>query len=80
VHRKISTPTEKKGLSDLVEWFEKRREDKALATVQHHLALTTVIVEDLEIAMTAATLGDDRQELTSIEEVARGEREADRLR
>jgi predicted phosphate transport protein (TIGR00153 family) len=67
-------------LSDLAKWFEKRREDKALATVQHHLALTTTIVEELEKAMTAATLGNDEQKLKYIETVASGEREADRLR
>jgi len=41
-------------LSELIKWFEKRRETKALATIQQHSALTTSIVEDLEKAVAAA--------------------------
>ncbi len=67
-------------MSDLVKWFEKRRETKALATVQRHLALTTEIVEDLEKAAIAAVEHDNEEMRRSIERVTRGEREADTLR
>ena len=67
-------------MSDLVKWFEKRRETKALATVQRHLALTTEIVEDLEKAAIAAVEHNNEEMRRSIERVTRGEREADTLR
>jgi len=67
-------------LSDLVKWFEKRRETKTLATVQRHLALTTEIVEDLEKAAIAAVEHDNEEMRRSIERVTREEREADALR
>jgi predicted phosphate transport protein (TIGR00153 family) len=67
-------------LSDLVKWFEKRRETKALAIVQRHLALTTGIVEDLENAIAAAIKMDKKEMQKCIERVARSEKEADTLR
>jgi len=67
-------------LSDLVKWFEKRREIKTLETVQRHLALTTEIVEDLEKAAVAAVKHDNEEMHRSIERVTREEREADALR
>jgi len=67
-------------LSELVKWFEKRRETKALATIQRHLTLTTGIVEDLEKAIVAATKSEDKEMHTYIERVANSEREADTLR
>jgi predicted phosphate transport protein (TIGR00153 family) len=67
-------------LSDLIKWFEKRRETKALAIVQRHLALTTGIVEDLENAITAAIRMDKKEMQRRIERVTSGEEEADRLR
>lgn len=67
-------------MSDLVKWFEKRRETKTLATVQRHLALTTEIVEDLEKAAIAAVEHDNEEMHRSIERVTREEREADALR
>ena len=67
-------------MSDLVKWFEKRRETKTLATVQRHLALTTEIVEDLEKAAIAAVEHDNEEMRRSIERVTREEREADALR
>jgi len=67
-------------LSDLVKWFAKRKETKALSAIQRHLALTTGIVEDLEKAMGAATKGDLEEMQRCIERVASSEREADRLR
>jgi predicted phosphate transport protein (TIGR00153 family) len=67
-------------LSDLIKWFEKRRETKALAIVQRHLALTTGIVEDLENAITEAIRMDKKEMQRCIERVTSGEEEADRLR
>jgi len=67
-------------LSELIEWFEKRRETKALSTIQRHLALTTGIVEDLEKAIKAAINDDEKEMQRCIERVANSEREADALR
>jgi predicted phosphate transport protein (TIGR00153 family) len=67
-------------LSDLVKWFEKRRETKALATIQRHLALTTGIVEDLERAIRAAVMNEEKEMRRSVERVTSGEKEADSLR
>jgi predicted phosphate transport protein (TIGR00153 family) len=67
-------------LSELIKWFEKRRETKALATVQQHLALTTGIVEDLEKAIMAAIKNDGKELQKCIERVANSEKEADKLR
>jgi predicted phosphate transport protein (TIGR00153 family) len=67
-------------LSELIKWFEKRRETKALATVQRHLILTTEIVADLEMAMGASIRKDEKEKQTSIKRVTNGEKEADRLR
>ena len=67
-------------MSELIDWFKKRRETKALATVQRHLALTTGIVEDLEKAISAAIREDGRDMQRCIERVASGEKEADVLR
>jgi predicted phosphate transport protein (TIGR00153 family) len=67
-------------LSDLLKWFEKRKETKALGVVQRHLALTIGIVEDLEKAIHAAISGDVKEMRRCIERVATSEREADVLR
>lgn len=67
-------------MSELVKWFEKRRETKALATIQQHLALTTSIVEDLEKAVEASIKKDTEEMQTCIERIAGNEREADSLR
>jgi predicted phosphate transport protein (TIGR00153 family) len=67
-------------LSELIKWFEKRRETKALATIQRHLALTTGIVEDLEKAIMAAIKSEEKEMCIYIERVASNEREADALR
>lgn len=67
-------------MSELIKWFEKRRETKALTTIQRHLALTTGIVEDLEKAIRAAIDGNQKAMKESVERVASGEREADTLR
>lgn len=67
-------------MSELIKWFEKRRETRALATIQRHLALTTGIVEDLEKAIRAATKSDLKEMQRCVERVASSEREADALR
>ena len=67
-------------MSELVKWFEKRRETKALATIQQHLALTTSIVEDLEKAVEASIKKDTEEMQTCIERIVANEREADSLR
>jgi uncharacterized protein len=67
-------------LSELVKWFAKRRETKALVSVQRHLALTTGIVEDLEKAIRASIKSDIKEMQRCIQMVARSEKEADGLR
>jgi predicted phosphate transport protein (TIGR00153 family) len=67
-------------LSELIKWFAKRKETKALMTVQRHLALTTGIVEDLEKAMRASIKGDKKEMERCIQRVASSEKEADGLR
>ncbi len=67
-------------MSELIKWFEKRRETKALATIQRHLALITGIVEDLEKAIRAAIKSEEKEMRICIERVASSEREADALR
>ncbi len=67
-------------MSELIKWFEKRRETRALATIQRHLALTTGIVEDLEKAIRAAVKNDVKEMQRCVERVTSGEREADALR
>lgn len=67
-------------MSELIKWFEKRRETKALATVQRHLILTTEIVADLEMAIGASIRKDEKERQSCIKRVTNGEKEADRLR
>jgi predicted phosphate transport protein (TIGR00153 family) len=67
-------------LSELLKWFAKRKETKALKDVQRHLGLTTGIVEDLEKAIRAAILGDTEEMQRCIQRVASSENEADKLR
>lgn len=67
-------------MSELIEWFAKRKETKALTAVQRHLALTTGIVEDLEKAIRAAIRNDLKEMNVCIQRVAATEKEADTLR
>lgn len=67
-------------MSDLIKWFEKRHETKALANVQRHLAITTGIVEDLEKAIRASVTRDSEEMNVYIQRVAASEKEADNLR
>jgi predicted phosphate transport protein (TIGR00153 family) len=67
-------------LSELIKWFAKRQETKALSAVQRHLALTTGIVEDLEKAIRAAIDNDLKEMRRCIDRVSSSEKEADSLR
>jgi len=67
-------------LSELIKWFARRKETKALASTQRHLALTTGIVEDLEKAINAAIRGDTKEMQACISRIAVSENEADSLR
>lgn len=67
-------------MSELLKWFEKRREAKVLTLMQRHLATTMSIVEDLEKAVKAAANGDEEEMKLCIERVTSGEKEADTLR
>jgi predicted phosphate transport protein (TIGR00153 family) len=67
-------------LSELIKWFAKRKETKALASIQRHLALTTGIVEDLEKAIDAAVREDKSEMKRCINRIAASENEADSLR
>lgn len=67
-------------MSELMKWFEKRRETKALETVKRHLALATEIVEDLEEAIKAAVNNDPKELKNHVERVTISEKEADNLR
>ncbi len=67
-------------MSELIKWFEKRKETKAMTTIQRHLALATEIVEDLKKAIKAAVDQDIEEMNKCIERVATSEKEADVLR
>ena len=67
-------------MSELIKWFAKRKETRALASIQRHLALTTGIVEDLERAINAAIRRDTEEMQAFIGRIARSENEADALR
>jgi predicted phosphate transport protein (TIGR00153 family) len=67
-------------LSEMLKWFEKRRETKAIVTMQKHLATTISAVEDLERAVKAAISGNEKEEKAAVVRVTNAENEADRLR
>ncbi|NIO38062.1 DUF47 family protein [Candidatus Bathyarchaeota archaeon] len=67
-------------MSNLIRWFEKRKEIKALETVQRHLALTIGIVEDLEKSIDALARNNEVEMERSVQRVASREKEADKLR
>jgi len=67
-------------LSELLKWFEKRRETKAITLMQRHLATTMSAVEDLEGAVKAAVSNNEKEKELSINRVISAEKEADRLR
>jgi len=66
--------------SRLLEWFEKRRESKAIEMMRRHLAVTMNAVEDFERAVKASVNLNEKDTKAAIERVTNSEREADRLR
>jgi len=67
-------------MSELLKWFEKRRESKAISTMQRHLATTMSAVEDFERAVKASTTLNEKEAKAAVERVTSAEKEADRLR
>ncbi len=67
-------------MSELIKWFENRRETKVITMMQQHLATTMSAVEDLERAVKAAANNDEKKMKESIDRVAIAEKEADKLR
>jgi len=67
-------------LSELLKWFEKRRQTKALTMVQQHLGMTVSIVEDLERAVKAWVNNDEKELKVCADRIAKAEKEADNLR
>lgn len=67
-------------MSELLKWFERRREERVLTLVRRHLATTMSAVEDLEKAVRAAAVDDEREMRKHIDRVTNAEREADGLR
>lgn len=67
-------------MSELIKWFEKRREAKVITMMQRHLATTISAVEDLERAVKASANNDEKKMKESIARVTSAEKEADKLR
>ena len=67
-------------MSDLIKWFEKRRETMALGIMQRHLSTTMAIVEDLGVAVDAAVKKNWEEMKKRVERITNGEKEADALR
>jgi len=67
-------------LSELIKWFEKRRETKVITIMKQHLATTISAVEDLERAIKASADNDEKKIKESIARVTSAEKEADKLR
>ena len=67
-------------MSELLKWFEKRRQTKALTTMQQHLAMTVSIVEDLEQAVKAWVNNNEKELKICADRVSKAEKEADNLR
>ncbi|RLI21540.1 hypothetical protein DRO54_03415 [Candidatus Bathyarchaeota archaeon] len=67
-------------MSELLKWFERRREERAIQMIKHHLSITVSIVEDLEKAIHAAIKGQKEEMRKAITRVAKNEEEADKIR
>ena len=67
-------------MSELVKWFEKRREAKVITMMQRHLATTISAVEDLERSVKAAADNNEKKMNEGIIRVTSAEKEADKLR
>lgn len=67
-------------MSELLKWFEKRREERAIKMIRQHLALAVSIVEDLETAIqTVITEKRDKMK-EAIVRIAKNEEAADKIR
>ncbi len=67
-------------MSELLRWFGKRREVRAINLMEKHLANVVSAVEDLDRAIKAALRGSEEDVKASISRVVEAEKEADRLR
>jgi len=67
-------------LSELIKWFDKRKETKVVSRMQRHLATTMSAVEDLEKAVKATTSNNEEEAREAVERVTSAEKEADKLR
>ena len=67
-------------MSELLDWFGRRREVKALKLMEKHLANVVSAVEDLVRALEAALRGDEEDMAACVKRVDEAEMEADRLR
>lgn len=67
-------------MSELLNWFKKRREANALNMMRSHLTTTMSIVEDLEKAVKMAVSNKADETKSLIDGITRAEKEADALR
>ena len=67
-------------MSELLNWFKKRRETHALKTMRRHLTTTMSIVDDLEKAVEAAVSNKAKETKLLVDNITRAEKEADTLR
>lgn len=67
-------------MSELLDWFKKRRETRALNTMKRHLATTMSIVHDLERAVEAAVSNNGDETRLLVASITKAEKEADTLR
>ena len=67
-------------MSELLNWFQKRRETRALGIMRRHLATTMSIVGNLEGAVKAAVAGKPGQTRSLVLSIANAEKEADAMR
>ena len=67
-------------MSELLRWFEKRREERAIRMIRQHLALVVSIVEDLETAIQAIMDGKRDKMREAVTRIAKNEEAADKLR
>ncbi len=67
-------------MSELLNWFQRRRETRALETMKHHLATTMSIVENLEEAVKLAVSNKASEAKSLVHSITKAEREADTLR
>jgi len=67
-------------LSELIKWFEKRKETKVISRMQRHLATTMSAVEDLERAVKTTIDNNEKEAREAVQRVTSAEKEADKLR